>query len=80
MYEKSWWNDEYVKQMGRTLKQVYNMKQYQKTMSGLATNHDKDLIYDLLEQHYHGAAKFVSSVNLEKRLFIITWSYFATLS
>ena len=53
-------------QVGRNLKQVYNMKQYQGTTSGLAPNHDKDLIYDLLEQHYHSAAKFVCIVNFDE--------------
>lgn len=33
---------------------------------GLATNHDRDLIYDLLEQHYHSAAKFLHSVNFDE--------------
>lgn len=51
-------------EVGRNLKQVYNMKQG--TTSGLASNHNKDLIYDLLEQNYHSTARFVCSVNFDE--------------
>lgn len=46
-------------QVGRNLKQVYNMKQYQGTTSGLTSNPNKDLIYDFLEQNCHSAGRFV---------------------
>lgn len=52
-------------QVGRNLKQVYNMKQYQGTTSGLTSNPNKDLIYDLLEQNCHSAGGFVRSVNFD---------------
>ena len=42
------------------------MKHSQGTTSGLTTNHENDLIYDLLEQHYHSAPGFVRSVNFDK--------------
>jgi len=53
-------------QVGRDLKQVYNMKQCRGTTSGLASNLDEDLTYDLLEQNYHSAARFVYSVNFDE--------------
>ena len=42
--------------------QVYNMKHYQQCTSGLATNCNKDLVYDLLEQHYSSESEFVRNV------------------
>lgn len=52
-------------EVGRDLKQVYNIKHSQGTASGLTSNRDKDLIYDLLEQNYHSAPEFVRSVNFD---------------
>jgi len=52
-------------EVSRNLKQVYNLKQNQGTTSGLTSNQDKDLIYDLLEQNYNSAAGFVRSVNFD---------------
>ena len=52
-------------EVGRNLRQVYNMKATQGTTSGLSSNCDKDLIYDLLEQHYHGAPGFVRNVSFD---------------
>ena len=42
------------------------MKASQGSTSKLTSNCDKDLIYDLLEQHYHSASEFVRSVNFEE--------------
>ena len=43
--------------------QIYNMKQYhQGSTSGLTTNCGKDLVYDLLEQHYCSVHEFVRNV------------------
>lgn len=53
-------------EVGRDLRQVYNMKASQGSTSKLTSNCDKDLIYDLLEQHYHSASEFVRSVNFEE--------------
>ena len=53
-------------EVGRDLKQVYNLKHSQGTTSGLTTNREKDLIYNLLEQHYHSAPGFVRSVNFDE--------------
>ena len=50
-------------EVGRDLRQVYNMKSSLGSISGLTSNCDKDLIYDLLDQHYHSASEFVRSVN-----------------
>ena len=52
-------------EVGRDLRQVYNMKAIQGTTSKLSSNCDKDLIYDLLEQHYHSASDFVRSVSFD---------------
>ena len=39
-------------EVGRNLRQVYNMKASQGSTSALTSNCEKDLVYDLLEQHY----------------------------
>ena len=52
-------------EVGRDLRQVYNMKAIQGTTSKLSSNCDKDLIYDLLQQHYHSAPDFVWSVSFD---------------
>ena len=52
-------------EVGCNLRQVYNMKATKGTTSGLSSNCDKDLIYDLLEQHYHGAPGFVCNVSFD---------------
>ena len=41
------------------------MKAIQGTTSKLSSNCDKDLIYYLLEQHYHSAPDFVRSVSFD---------------
>lgn len=53
-------------EVGRDLRQVYNMKSSQSCTSGLTTNCDKDLVYDLLEQHYNSAKEFVRSVSFDE--------------
>jgi len=45
------------------LRQIYNAKCSQSTSSGLTSNCNKDLVYDLLEQHYLSEKGFVRSVN-----------------
>ena len=52
-------------EVGRNLRQVYNMKSSQGSTSGLASNCEKDLVYDLLEQHYTSEREFVRSVSFE---------------
>ena len=42
------------------------MKSSQGCTSGLTTNCDKDLVYDLLEQHYNSAKEFVHSVSFDQ--------------
>jgi len=49
--------------VGRNLCQIYNAKCLQSTSSGLISNCNKDLVYDLLEQHYLSEKGFVRSVN-----------------
>ena len=50
-------------EVGRNLRQVYNAKGSQSCTSGLTTKCDKDLVYDLLEQHYLSENDFVRSVS-----------------
>ena len=42
--------------------QVYNMKGYKGCTSNLTSNCNKDLVYDLLEQHFSSESDFVQSV------------------
>ena len=42
--------------------QVYNMKRYKGCTSSLTSNCNKDLVYDLLEQHYTSESDFVCNV------------------
>ena len=53
-------------EVGRDLHQVYNMKSSQSCASDLTTNCDRDLVYDLLEQHYNSAKEFIRSVSFDK--------------
>jgi len=46
--------------MDRT--QVYNMKRYKGSTSSLTSNCNKDLVYNLLEQHYTSESDFVHNV------------------
>ena len=52
-------------EVGRNLRQVYNLKASQGSTSALASNCEKDLVYDLLEQHYTSERDFVRSVSFE---------------
>ena len=46
--------------------QVYNMKRYKGcTSRGLSSNCNKDLVYDLLEQHYSSESNFVRNVGFD---------------
>ena len=51
-------------EVARNLRQVYNKKSYQGSTSNLTLNCEKDLLYDLLEQHYSSEKNFVRSVSL----------------
>ena len=50
-------------EVSRNLRQVYNVKGSQSYTSGLTSSCDKDLVYDLLEQHYLSENNFVRSVS-----------------
>ena len=52
-------------EVGRNLRQVYNLKNSQSCASGLTSNCDKDLVYDLLEQHYCSERNFVRNVHFD---------------
>ena len=46
--------------------QVYNMKRYNGcTSRSLSSNCNKDLVYDLLEQHYSSESNFVWNVGFD---------------
>jgi len=49
------------------------MKAVQGTISGLSSNCDKDLIYDLLEQHYHNAP-VLGAVQMILSLLVVIYS------
>lgn len=53
-------------EVGRNRRQIYNMKSHQGCTSGLTSNADKDLVYDLLEQHYTSKKDFVRSVSFDE--------------
>ena len=69
-------------EVGRDLRQVYNMKASQGSTSSLTSNCDKDLMYDLLEQHYHSASEFVRNVSFDEGIMSVvgTDQYFYDLS
>ena len=50
-------------EVGRNLRQIYNIKSSQGCTSTLTSKCDKDLVYDLLEQHYGSEKNFVRNVN-----------------
>ena len=52
-------------EVGRNLRQVYNLKNSQSCASGLTSNCNKDLVYDLLEQHYCSERNFVRNVHFD---------------
>ena len=52
-------------EVGWNLRQVYNAKSSQTCTSGLTSKCDKDLVYDLLEQHYLSEKDFVRSVSFQ---------------
>ena len=50
-------------EVGRNLRQIYNIKSSQGCTSSLTSKCDKDLVYELLEQHYVSEKGFVRNVN-----------------
>ena len=50
-------------EVGRNLRQIYNIKSFKGCTSSLTSKCDKDLVYDLLEQHYVSMGNFVRNVN-----------------
>ena len=58
-------------EVGCNLRQVYNLKTFQGSTSTLTSNCDKDLIYDLLEQHYQSASEFVRNVSFDEGIMSI---------
>lgn len=45
-------NAKSLSEIPRDRRQAYNIKSHKQSTSGIASNHNKDLTYDLLEQHY----------------------------
>ena len=50
-------------EVGRNLCQIYNIKSSQGCTSSLTSKCDKDLVQELLEQHYFSEKGFVCNVN-----------------
>ena len=51
-----------LSELPRDRRQAYNLKSHSQCVSGVGSNHHKDLIYDLLEQHFGSLKQFVRNV------------------
>ena len=54
-----------LSELPRDRRQAYNVKRYSECTSGIASNQHKDLIYDLLEQHFGSLKQFVRNVSFD---------------
>ena len=62
-------NTKSLSEMPRNRRQAYNAKSKQST-SGIASNQNKDLVYDLIEQHYGSLKTFVRNVSFDLCVFL----------
>lgn len=58
-------NAQSFSEVPRDRRQAYNAKSCQHTTSGIASNHSKDLVYDILEQRYGSLKSFVRNVSFD---------------
>ena len=58
-------NAKSLSEVPRDRRQVYNIKSHKQSTSGIALNHNQDLTYDLLEQHYGSLKMFVHNVSFD---------------
>ena len=54
-----------LSEVPRNCRQAYNAKSHNHSTSGIASNQQKDLVYDLLEQHYGSLKTFVRTVSFD---------------
>ena len=54
-----------LSELPRDRRQAYNVKSHSQCTSGIASNHHKDLIYDLLEQRFGSLKQFVWNVSFD---------------
>ena len=54
-----------LSELPRDRRQAYNVKMH---TSGIASNHHKDLVYDLLEQHFGTLKQFVRNVSFDEAI------------
>ena len=55
----------------RNRRQAYNAKSSQVMTSGIASNHSKDLVYDLLEQRFGSLKSFVRNISFDDSMMCI---------
>lgn len=58
-------NSKTLSEIPRDRRQAYNAKSHNKSTSSITSNHQKDLVYDLLEQHYGSLKTFVRNVSFD---------------
>lgn len=58
-------NSTSLSEVPRDRRQAYNAKSHNKSTSSIASNQHKDLVYDLLEQHYGSLKMFVRNVSFD---------------
>ena len=63
-------NTKSLSEMPRNRRQSYNAKSKQST-SGIASNQNKDLVYDLIEQHYGSLKTFVRNVSFDQSIMCV---------
>ena len=58
-------NSKTLSEVPRDRRQAYNAKSHSKSISSITSNQHKDLVYDLLEQHYGSLKNFVRNVSFD---------------
>lgn len=56
-------NVQSLSEVPRDRRQAYNIKSRMQSTSGIASNQNKDLVYDLIQQHYGSLKSFVRNVS-----------------
>ena len=64
-------NSKTLSELPRDRRQAYNAKSHSKSTSSVTSNQHKDLVYDLLEQHYGSLKSFVRNVSFDDALLCI---------
>lgn len=58
-------NAQSLSEVPRDRRQAYNAKSHDQSISGITSNQNKDLVYDLIEQHYGSLKNFVRNVSFD---------------